>query len=105
MYRVEDFAVRIYIRNRCPFEGYRATRSIRGGVWAVLSEVQTNVCRKNIHDRAYLSIGVTSGVGRGYAGCLDGSFQGYRSEAIQDLGYELRRIPIPRTSVNKRKKE
>jgi hypothetical protein len=29
MYRVEDFAVRMYIRNRCPFEGYRATRSSR----------------------------------------------------------------------------
>jgi hypothetical protein len=27
--------------------------------------VQTNVCRKNIHDRAYLSIGVTSGIGTG----------------------------------------
>ena len=66
--------------------------------------MQTNVCRKNIHDRAYLSIGVTSGVGRGYAGCLDGSFQGYRGEAMQDLGYELRRISIPHTWVNKGKK-
>jgi hypothetical protein len=39
--------------------------------------------------------------GRGYAGCLDRCFQGYRGEAMQDLGYELPRIPIPRTSVNK----
>jgi hypothetical protein len=39
--------------------------------------------------------------GRGYAGCLDGCFQGCRGEAIQDLGYELPRIPIPRTPVNK----
>jgi hypothetical protein len=39
--------------------------------------------------------------GRGYAGCLDGCFQGYRSEAMQDLGYELPRIPIPRTRVNR----
>src|SRR5215218_7923330 len=39
--------------------------------------------------------------GRGYAGCLDGCFQGYRGEAIQDLGYGLRRIPILRTPVNK----
>jgi hypothetical protein len=38
--------------------------------------------------------------GRGYAGCLDGCFQGYRGEAMQDLGYELPRIPIPRTTVN-----
>ena len=39
--------------------------------------------------------------GRGYAGYLDGCFQGYRGEAMQDLGYELRRIPIPRNPVNK----
>jgi hypothetical protein len=39
--------------------------------------------------------------GRGYAGCLDGCFQGYRGAAMQDTGYELRRIPIPRTWVNK----
>jgi hypothetical protein len=43
--------------------------------------------------------------GRGYAGCLDGCFQGYRDEAMQDLGYELPRINIPRTPVNKGKKE
>jgi hypothetical protein len=29
----------------------------------VLSEVQTKVCRKDIHDRAYISISVTSGIG------------------------------------------
>jgi hypothetical protein len=39
--------------------------------------------------------------GWGYAGCLDGCFQGYRGEAMQDLGYELPRIHIPRTPVNK----
>jgi hypothetical protein len=39
--------------------------------------------------------------GRGYAGRLDGCFQGYRDEAMQDLGYELPRIPIPRTPVNR----
>ena len=39
--------------------------------------------------------------GRGYAGCLDGCFQGYGGAAMQDTGYELRRIPIPRTWVNK----
>src|SRR5918993_2655494 len=38
--------------------------------------------------------------GRGYAGCLDGCFQGYRGEAMQDLGYDLPRILIPRTPVN-----
>ena len=39
--------------------------------------------------------------GRGYAGCVGGCFQGYRGEAMQDLGSELPRIPIPRTWVNK----
>jgi len=41
--------------------------------------------------------------GWGYAGRLDGCFQGYRGEAMHYLGYELRRIPIPRTWVNKGK--
>src|SRR5829696_5506448 len=40
-------------------------------------------------------------LGRGYAGCLDECIQGYRSEAMQDLGYELPRISILGTSVNK----
>src|SRR5918994_5441031 len=40
-------------------------------------------------------------LGLGYAGCLDGCFQGYRGEAMQHPGYELPRISIPRTSVNK----
>jgi hypothetical protein len=39
--------------------------------------------------------------GRGYVGYLDGCFQGYRAEAMQDLGYELPRILIPRTPVNR----
>jgi hypothetical protein len=41
--------------------------------------------------------------GRGYAGCLDGCFQGYQGEAMQYLGYELPRILIPRTRVNRTK--
>jgi hypothetical protein len=43
--------------------------------------------------------------GRGYAGCLDGCFQGYRGEAIQDLGYELPRIHLLRTRVHKHQRE
>jgi hypothetical protein len=39
--------------------------------------------------------------GRGYAGCLDGCFQGYQGEVMQDLASELPRIPIPRNPVNK----
>src|SRR5215213_4033923 len=38
--------------------------------------------------------------GQGYAGCLDGCFQGHRGEAMQDLGYELPRILIPRSTVH-----
>ncbi len=45
-----------------------ATWSIRDGAWGVLSEVQTISLQKNIHDRAYLSIGVTSGIEPGPCG-------------------------------------
>jgi hypothetical protein len=38
--------------------------------------------------------------GRGYAGCLDGCFQGWRGGDMQHPGYELPRIHIPRTRVN-----
>jgi hypothetical protein len=43
--------------------------------------------------------------GRGYAGCLDGCFQGYQGEAMQDLGYELPRIHIPRSRVHRGTKQ
>ena len=39
--------------------------------------------------------------GRGYAGRLEGSIPGYRGGAIQDLGYDLPRILILRTRVNR----
>jgi hypothetical protein len=39
--------------------------------------------------------------GRGYAGCLEVCCQGYRGASMQDLGYELPRIRIPRTLVNR----
>ena len=39
--------------------------------------------------------------GRGYAGCLERLFPGYRGGVMQDPASELPRIPIPRTSVNK----
>ena len=42
---------------------------------------------------------------RGYAGCLDRCFQGCQGEAMQDLGYELPRILLPRTPVNKEQRE
>ena len=43
--------------------------------------------------------------GRGCAWCLEVCFQGYRGGGMQDLGYELPRILIPRTPVNKGKKK
>jgi CheY-like chemotaxis protein len=39
--------------------------------------------------------------GRGSAGCLEGGLQGYRGRAMHYLGYELPRIPIPRSRLNK----
>jgi hypothetical protein len=39
--------------------------------------------------------------GRGRTERLEGEIAGDRGEDIQDLGYELPRIPIPRTWVNK----
>jgi hypothetical protein len=41
--------------------------------------------------------------GRGRTERLEGEIAGDRGEAMQDLGYELPRIPIPRTPVNKGK--
>jgi hypothetical protein len=39
--------------------------------------------------------------GRGRTERLEGEFHGYLGGAMQDLGYELPRIYIPRTRVNK----
>jgi hypothetical protein len=50
---------------------------------------------------AHIYLSVLQAVsGRGSAGCLDSCFQVYEGEAMHYLGYELRRIPIPRISVN-----
>jgi hypothetical protein len=38
---------------------------------------------------------------RGYAVCLGTVILGCGGASMQDLGYELTRIPIPRTWVNK----
>jgi hypothetical protein len=39
--------------------------------------------------------------GRARTGRLEGGIPGVSGRAMQDLGYELPRISIPRTSVNK----
>ena len=50
---------------------------------------------------AHIYLSVLQAVsGRGYAGYLDACFQGYRSEAMQDLGYGLPREHILGTRVN-----
>ena len=68
--------------------------------------MQTLASRKDIHGFAYLSICVISGIGAGLCRVPgDGCFQGYWGEAMHYLGYELPRISIPRTPVNKGKKE
>ena len=55
---------------------------------------------------AYLSIGVTSGYRDGAVrGAWRGASSGIGGASMQDLGYELPRIPIPRTTVNKGKKK
>src|SRR5215213_1245193 len=68
---------------------------------------KADIClrQRSIRDRAYRSIGVTSLAGWGRTGAPGGGFQGYRGGGMQDLGYELPRIPIPRTRVNKGKKK
>src|SRR5215212_2744725 len=38
-------------------------------------------------------------------GACRGGLQGYRGRAMQDIGYELPRTPIPRTPVNKGKRK
>ena len=43
--------------------------------------------------------------GHGRTERLEGGLQGYLGGAMQDLGYELPRICIPRTQVNKGKRE
>jgi hypothetical protein len=43
--------------------------------------------------------------GRGYPRLLERCFRGHSGAIMQDLGYELPRISIPRTRVNKGRKK
>jgi len=68
-----------------------------GGLW----RLQTFVCVRGVSAIPHIYTSVLQALaGWGYAGRLEGCFQGYRGEAMQDLGYELPRIPILGTSVN-----
>jgi hypothetical protein len=64
------------------------------------SSAQEPVERTSMIAHIYPSV-LQAASGRGYAGCLDGRFQGYRGKAIHDLGYELPRISLLRTRVNR----
>jgi len=58
-----------------------------------------------MQESAYLSIGVTSSSGPGPCGVSVERDQGVLRGFIQNPGYELPRIPIPRTPVNKGRKK
>src|SRR5215218_6620449 len=55
---------------------------------------------------AHIYPSVLQAIGAGRSGTLrSGCFWEHQSGVMQDLGYELPRIPIPRTPVNKGKKK
>src|SRR5215217_5307622 len=69
-----------------------------GGLW----RLQTFVCVRGVSANPHIYPSVLQAVpGWGRTGRLEGTFRGYQAGPMQDLGYELRRIPIPRTPVNK----
>jgi len=69
-----------------------------GGLW----RLQTFVCVRAVSAIPHIYTSVLQAVPeRGRTGRLEGAFHGYQAGAMQDLGYELPRIPIPRTRVNK----
>jgi hypothetical protein len=83
-----------------------ATWSIRGGVGRSLRSANISLFVERTSTIAHIYPSVLQAVsGRGYAGCLEGCFQGHRGEAMHYLGYELRRIPILRGWVNKGKRK
>src|SRR5215207_2938530 len=76
-----------------------------GVAFRIIALLQTFVCRRRASTIAHIHPSVLQAVsGRGYAGRLKWVISGGWGGDMQDLGYELRRIPIPRTRVNKGKK-
>src|SRR5918995_2982716 len=68
--------------------------------------IQTFVCGRGASAIVHIYPSVLQALAvRGRTGRLEGGLQGYRGGAMQDPGYELRRILIPRTSVNKGRKK
>src|SRR5215217_6967014 len=70
-------------------------------VLRVLWPLQTFVCVRGVSAIVHIYTSVLQALaGRGRMRRLEGGFQRYRGGAMQDLGYELPRIPFPRTWVN-----
>src|SRR5215218_7076797 len=79
-------------------EGCGKDRSVLRGLW----QLQTFVCVRGVSAIVHIYPSVLQAlVGWGRTGRLEGGLQGYRGEAMHYLGYELPRIPIPRTPVNR----
>ncbi len=72
---------------------------MRGGVFSPKHKLMF-VERTSMVAHIYPSV-LQALAGWGYARCLEGGLQEYRGGAMQDLGYELPKISIPRTRVNK----
>jgi hypothetical protein len=68
--------------------------------------VQTNVCSRRASTIAHIYPSVLQAiVGWAMRNVWRGDFMGYWGVVMQDLGYELPRILIPRTRVNKGKEK
>jgi hypothetical protein len=71
-------------------------------VWARIAPIlrrlwrlQTFGCVRGVSAISHIYTPVLQALsGRSRTGCLEGGLQGYRGGAMQDLGYELPRIPI-----------
>jgi hypothetical protein len=55
MYGIEDVVIRTYIRNRCPFEGYPATRNHVPSGWGVANFALSATSREFISSTMYIA--------------------------------------------------
>src|SRR5215208_257386 len=70
-------------------------------VLRVLWRLQTFLCVRGVSAIVHIYTSVLQApAAAGPNGAPGGGLQGYRGGAMQNLGYELPRIPIPRTRVN-----
>src|SRR5215218_5911351 len=93
---MEDYRLFLMYRSICTLGSY--IRRSKGSRPAV----QSNACSRGASTIPHIYPSVLQALpGRGRAGCLRQEISGVRAGAMQDLGYELPRIPIPRTPVNR----